>query len=57
MKRAKGSGARYNLDLSVDSELHFESTGGIGIGGHYITPNEAEEVFGIRLISFRYEIK
>ncbi len=56
MKKAKGHNAIYNLDLSVDTELHFQSTGGIGSGGHYITPDEAEEVFGIRLIKFEFNV-
>ena len=57
MKQAKGRHVRYNLDLSIDTELYFESTGGTGYGGGYITPDAAEEVFGIRLISFEYDIK
>ena len=55
MKSEKGSGMRYTLDLSVDYEIEMPT--GVGNGGYYIDPDAAEEVFGIRLISFKYEIK
>ncbi len=56
MKQEKGHGIRYNLDLSVDYEIEMP-TGGKGTGGYYIAPDAAEAVFGIRLISFVYDIK
>ena len=56
MKQEKGHGIRHNLDLSVDYEIEMP-TGGNGSGGYYIDPDSAEAVFGIRLISFEYDIK
>ena len=42
-------------DLSVDYEVEMPT--GMGSGCYYMDPASAEEVFGVKLISFEYEIK